>query len=209
MKLNLPKLIPIFPLGGVVYFPRTSLPLNIFEQRYLDLINDCMKNNKLMGVVQNKRNNDELYDIGCLGKVTNFKKNNDGRITISLEGLTRFKIINEVSNRKLYREVNVEYSKFSDDLLQNQEDINQNKINFVLEKVKILFSKNNLLLNWNELEKLKIVEQINTLSMIAPISNGEKQKLLETMTLTEKLNTLSDIIEFYLYENGSGLSRLQ
>ena len=209
MKLNLPKLIPIFPLGGVVYFPRTSLPLNIFEQRYLDLINDCMKNNKLMGVVQNKKNNDELYDIGCLGKVTNFKRNNDGRITISLEGLTRFKIINEVSNKKLYREANVEYSKFSDDLLQNQEDINQNKINFLLEKVKILFSKNNLLLNWNELEKLKIVEQINTLSMIAPISNGEKQKLLETMTLTEKLNTLSDIIEFYLYDNGSGLSRLQ
>lgn len=209
MKLNLPKLIPIFPLGGVVYFPRTSLPLNIFEQRYLDLINDCMKNNKLMGVVQNKRNDDELYDVGCLGKVTNFKKNNDGRITVILEGLTRFKIINEVSNKKLYREVNVEYSKFSDDLLQNQEDINQNKINFLLEKVKILFSKNNLLLNWNELEKLKMVEQINTLSMIAPISNGEKQKLLETMTLTEKLNTLSDIIEFYLYENSSGLSRLQ
>ena len=209
MKLNLPKLIPIFPLGGVVYFPRTSLPLNIFEQRYLDLINDCMKNNKLMGVVQNKRNDDELYDIGCLGKITNFKKNNDGRITINLKGLTRFKIINEISNKKLYREVNVEYTKFSNDLLEDQEDMNQIKINFLLDKVKLFFSKYNLLLNWNELEKLKSVEQINTLSMIAPISNGEKQKLLETMTLKEKLNTFSEIIEFYLYENSSGKNRLQ
>ena len=209
MKLNLPELIPIFPLGGVVYFPKTSLPLNIFEQRYLDLVNDCMKNDKLMGMVQNKKNDEELYDIGCLGKITNFKKNNDGRITISLSGLSRFKIISEVSNKKLYREANVEYSKFSDDLLQNQENINQTKINLLLEKVKIFFSKNNLLLNWHELEKLKSVEQINTLSMIAPITNGEKQKLLETMTLTEKVNTLSDIIQFYLYENNSSINRLQ
>ena len=209
MKLHLPDLIPVFPLGGVVYFPKTSLPLNIFEQRYLDLVNDCMKNDKLMGVVQSKRSDDELYDIGCLGKITNFKKNNDGRITINLKGLTRFKIINEISNKKLYREVNVEYTKFSNDLLEDQEDMNQIKINFLLDKVKLFFSKYNLLLNWNELEKLKSVEQINTLSMIAPISNGEKQKLLETMTLKEKLNTFSEIIEFYLYENSSGKNRLQ
>ena len=209
MKLHLPDLIPVFPLGGVVYFPKTSLPLNIFEQRYLDLVNDCMKNDKLMGVVQNKRSDDELYDIGCLGKITNFKKNNDGRITINLKGLTRFKIINEISNKKLYREVNVEYTKFTNDLLEDQEDMNQIKINFLLDKVKLFCSKYNLLLNWNELEKLKSVEQINTLSMIAPISNGEKQKLLETMTLKEKLNTCSEIIEFYLYENSSGKNRLQ
>ena len=209
MKLHLPDLIPVFPLGGVVYFPKTSLPLNIFEQRYLDLVNDCMKNDKLMGVVQSKRSDDELYDIGCLGKITNFKKNNDGRITINLKGLTRFKIINEISNKKLYREVNVEYTKFSNDLLEDQEDMNQIKINFLLDKVKLFFSKYNLILNWNELEKLKSVEQINTLSMIAPISNGEKQKLLETMTLKEKLNTFSEIIEFYLYENSSGKNRLQ
>ena len=124
MKDAFPKLIPIFPLSGVIYFPKTNLPLNIFEKRYLDLVNDCMSSNKLMGMVQSKKNGEEVYNIGCLGKISDFKKSQDGRIIINLAGITRFEIIEEQTNKKLYREFKVEYKKFSSDLDPTIDDVN-------------------------------------------------------------------------------------
>ena len=104
MNLKFPETIPIFPLTGVIYFPNTNLPLNIFEKRYLDLVNDCMSSNKLMGMVQSKKNGEEVYNIGCLGKISDFKKSQDGRIIINLAGITRFEIKKEINNNKLYRQ---------------------------------------------------------------------------------------------------------
>jgi Lon protease-like protein len=208
MKFNFPNLIPIFPLSGVVYFPRTNLPLNVFEERYLDLVNDCYKKDKLMGMIQNKRDND-VYSVGCLGKISSLKKNNDGRIFINLTGLTRFEVKKEMKNNKLYREFEVEYKKFSGDLVDENTSMNLGEFDFLLEKTKFFFNKNNLLLNWKEFENLEKDQQINTISMIAPISNGEKQKLLETITLSEKIETLSNIIEFYLHDKTLDKSRLQ
>ena len=208
MKFNFPNLIPIFPLSGVVYFPRTNLPLNVFEKRYLDLVNDCYKKDKLMGMIQNKRDND-VYSVGCLRKISSLKKNNDGRIFINLTGLTRFEVKKEMKNNKLYREFEVEYKKFSGDLVDENTSMNLGEFDFLLEKTKFFFNKNNLLLNWKEFENLEKDQQINTISMIAPISNGEKQKLLETITLSEKIETLSNIIEFYLHDKTLEKSRLQ
>ena len=101
---NFPSVIPVFPLSGVIYFPKTSLPLNIFEQRYLDLVNDAYRKDKLMGMVQSKKNNETVYEIGCLGKISDYQKSKDGRILINLTGISRFKILKEVSNNKLYYE---------------------------------------------------------------------------------------------------------
>ena len=201
MKFDLPEQIPIFPLEGVIYFPKSNLPLNIFEQRYLDLVNDCIKKNKLMGMIQSKKNSDEVYSVGCLGKITDYKRSEDGRIVLNLIGLNRFEIIKEVKLNKKYREFLVKYEKFNYDL-QKQEDIELeiNERKLLLDKTKVFFNKNNLLLNWKEFEKIDYHQQINTLSMIAPISNEEKQKLLETITITEKTKTLLKIIEFYLFE---------
>ena len=192
-----PNQIPIFPLSGVIYFPKTNLPLNIFEQRYLDLVNDSIRKDKLMGMIQSKKKGEEVYKVGCLGKISDFKKSKDGRILINLTGVTRFEILKEEENSKLYREFKVDYKKFSSDLEPILEEIN---VDSLMKKIEIFFKKSGLLLNWKEFKKLDNVQKINTLSMIAPITNEEKQKLLESVSLREKVKTLEDIIGFYLHE---------
>ena len=125
---SFPNQIPIFPLSGVIYFPKTNLPLNIFEKRYLDLVNDSIRRDKLMGMIQSKRKDEELYKIGCLGKISDFQKSKDGRILINLTGITRFQVLEEVTNSKLYREFKVGYEKFSLDLEPELEEINTENI---------------------------------------------------------------------------------
>ena len=197
MDEKFPDHIPVFPLSGVIYFPKTNLPLNIFEKRYLDLVNDAIKKDKLMGMIQSKKSDDEVYKIGCLGKISDYQKSDDGRILINLTGLTRFEVLEEKTNAKLYREFKVNYKKFILDLKPIKEEIN---IEPLMDKVKIFFKKSGLLLNWKEFEKLNQVQKINTLSMIAPITNGEKQKLLESVSSQEKIKVLINIVNFYLHE---------
>ena len=192
-----PGIIPIFPLSGVIYFPKTNLPLNIFEQRYLDLVNDAYNKDKLMGMVQSKKADSAVYDIGCLGKISDYQKSKDGRVLINLTGISRFKILKEVSNKKLYREFQVNYDSFSEDINDTN---SQTDTSDLIQNAKVFFKRNGLLLNWKEFEKLDPTQKINTLAMIAPITNEEKQKLLETISLESKINTLSSIIGFYLYE---------
>ena len=201
-----PSIIPVFPLSGVIYFPKTNLPLNIFEQRYIDLVNDCYNKNKLMGMVQSKRESDLVYSVGCLGKIVDYQKSKDGRILINLNGITRFKILKEEPNNKLYREFKVNYENFEDDLIEKKEEINSL---YLMEKTKIFFKRSGLLLNWKEFEKLGPDQKINTLGMIAPITNEEKQKILESVTLYEKIKTLESIIDFYLHEVGFNNQTIQ
>tara|TARA_B110000971_G_scaffold215848_1_gene249972 strand:+ start:135 stop:752 length:618 start_codon:yes stop_codon:yes gene_type:complete len=194
---NYPDIIPVFPLSGVIYFPKTNLPLNIFEQRYLNLINDAYNNNKLIGMVQSKNQDNSLYKIGCLGKISDYQKSKDGRILINLTGITRFKILDEITNEKLYREFRVNYKTFEEDIVEKKIVINSSSL---MEKARIFFKRSGLLLNWKEFEKLDQAQKINTLAMISPITNEEKQKLLESISLTEKVRTLENIINFYLHE---------
>ena len=197
MTIKFPDKIPVFPLSGVIYFPNTNLPLNIFEQRYLDLVNDIMKKDKLMGMVQSNKHNEALYNVGCLGKISDFKKSEDGRILINLTGLIRFEVLEEIKTSKLYREFKVNYKRFNLDLKPTLDDIDIEKL---MGTVKIFFKRNGILLNWKEFEKLDKIQKINTLAMIAPITNEEKQKLLESISLQEKVKNLYDIMNFYLYE---------
>ena len=203
---NFPDTIPVFPLSGVIYFPKTNLPLNIFEERYLSLVNDAYNNDKLMGMVQSKKEGESVYQIGCLGKISDLQKIKDGRILINLTGISRFKILKEVSNNKLYREFKVDYANFADDIkdIKNYEDTNP-----LMEKAKTFFKRNGLLLNWKEFEKLDQSQKINTLAMIAPVTNEEKQKLLEAISIKEKINVLESIISFYLYETSLNNQTIQ
>jgi len=198
MKLKLPKTVPIFPLSGVIFFPKTNLPLNIFEPRYLSLINDCSKSNNYMGLIQLKKSNTDVYSVGCLGKITENKRTKDGRILVNLIGITRFEIKSEINNDKSYREFEVSYDKYLEDLDPKKE---QKKNLELSDKTKKFFKKNGLLLNWKEFEKLDEDQRISTLAMIAPISNAEKQTILESVTIESKTKILSDIIDFYSYEN--------
>ena len=194
---NLPKVIPVFPLNGVIYFPNTNLPLNIFEQRYLDLVNDTFKRDKLMGMVQSQKKGQEVYKVGCLGKISNLQESKDGRILINLTGITRFKILEEINNNKLYREFKVDYKNFEIDLNNLTED---HGVENLMSKAKVFFKKNGLLLNWREFERLDKMQKINTLSMISPVTNEEKQKLLEALTIKDKIEVLENIISFYLHD---------
>ena len=208
--IDLPKTIPVFPLSGVIFFPNTNLPLNIFEPRYLALVSDCMKSNKYMGMIQAKHNTSDVYSVGCLGKITEHKTTNDGRLLINLVGITRFQIKSELNNNKLYREFIVDYEKFSDDLKKVNEEIKSfDEVSELYKKTKIFFKKNGLLLNWNEFEKLDENQRINTLAMIAPISNEEKQTILESVKLKTKTKTLSEIINFYLHDQTENKATLQ
>ena len=194
---NYPDIIPVFPLNGVIYFPKTNLPLNIFEERYLNLVNDAYNKDKLMGMVQSKRENDSVYQIGCLGKISDYQKSKDGRILVNLTGIIRFKIVNEIESNKLYREFKVDYKIFEKDLSAEIVDESSSSL---IEKAKIFFNKSGLLLNWKEFEKLDHAQKINTLAMISPVTSEEKQKILETISLKEKIITLESIINFYLHE---------
>ena len=163
----------------------------------MNLVNDAYNKDKLMGMVQSKKENDSVYKIGCLGKISDYQKSKDGRILVNLTGIIRFKIINEIESDKLYREFKVDYKIFEKDLFEEKIDINTSGL---IEKAKIFFNKNGLLLNWKEFEKLDHAQKINTLAMISPVTSEEKQKILETISLKEKIVTLESIINFYLHE---------
>ena len=201
-----PDIIPVFPLSGVIYFPKTNLPLNIFEQRYLNLVNDAYNKDKLMGMVQSKKEKNAVYEIGCLGKISDYQKNEDGRILINLTGISRFKILREISSKKLYREFQVDYQNFDGDIQNNYDAIDSNSL---MKKTKTFFERSGLLLNWQEFEKLDQAQKINTLAMIAPVTNEEKQKLLEAVSIENKVETLESIISFYLYETGPNNQTIQ
>ncbi len=138
MIKNLPKKIPIFPLNGVIYFPKTNLPLNIFEKRYLDLVNDAYNNDKLMGMVQSKRDGEAVYNVGCLGKISDYQKSKDGRVLINLTGISRFKILKEVFDNKTYREFTVNYDSFLEDIDSTKCEID---VKNLMRKAKIFFEK--------------------------------------------------------------------
>ena len=118
--IELPKTIPIFPLGGALLLPSGNLPLNIFEPRYLQMVNDSMKKHRMIGMIQPKKTGSlkkpDLYEIGCIGKITSFNETEDGRILIILNGICRYKINSELNTDKMYRECNVQYDNFSKDL---------------------------------------------------------------------------------------------
>ena len=197
MLNKFPEIIPVFPLSGVIFFPNSNLPLNIFEQRYLDLVEHAIHRNKLMGMIQSKRKGEQVYSVGCLGKINDYKKSSDGRILVNLVGITRFEVLNEIKNSKLYREFKVNYKKFNLDLKNTLDEINTE---ILMKKVKVFFEKSGLLLNWREFEKLNILQKINTLAMIAPVTNEEKQKLLESVSILDKIKNLENIINFYMHE---------
>ena len=200
MNINkLPKNISVFPLSDVVFFPKTVLPLNIFEKRYIQLVNDCMKDQRLFGMIQPKKTvkDQDIYEVGCLGKIINFNETGDGRFLINLSGIIRFRIIKELNSNKLYRKFSVDYSDFLQDLKIEKNNTKYNKKDF-LKKIEIFFKKKNYLININELEKQNFEQLINALCMISPISLAEKQKLIETSSNEEKIKLFENIINFNL-----------
>ena len=201
---NLPKTIPVFPLSNFIIFPKITVPLNIFEPRYIEMINDAMSGNRIIGMIQPKNNTQSqpsLYNIGCAGKITSFNETDDGRYLIVLNGISRFRIIKELSTDKLYRLCNVNFHDFLYDLDKKKEDIKFSDLELIFKNLKNLFIKQGYKINWRELEKQSLDQTINTLSMASPFSLEEKQILLETTNLNERKKKLEEILSTYSFDN--------
>ena len=206
MKINeLPKKISVFPLNNFIIFPKTTVPLNIFEPRYIDMVNDSMKSNKLIGLIQPKKKIDNLsapilHNIGCLGKITSFKETEDGRYLIELKGLIRFEIMKEVETAKKYREYEINYSRFNHDLDDKKEQLKFSELELIFKDLKTLFEKRGFIVNWKKLEKQSLDEIINALAMASPFSLEEKQVLLEAENLNIRKNKIAEILSTYTYD---------
>ena len=204
-KVDLPAQIPIFPLSNFIIFPKATVPLNIFEPRYIDMINDSMKSSKTVGMIQPKsstsgNNVPELHEVGCLGKITSFKETEDGRYLIELKGLIRFENIKELKTEKKYRILNVNYENFIQDLKSEKEDLKFSDLELIFKDLKSLFEKRGFIINWKALEKQSLDETINALAMASPFSLEEKQVLLEAKNLDMRKNKIAEILSTYTYD---------
>ena len=203
---NLPKIIPVFPLSNFIMFPGTSVPLNIFEPRYIDMINDSMKSDKLIGMIQPKKINDSsnnipnLHKVGCLGKITSFKDTESGNFLIELKGVIRFEIKEEMDTQKKYRSCEVDYSTYLSDLENRSEDLKFTDLELIFKDLKSLFEKRGYVINWKALEKQKLDETINALAMASPFSLEEKQVLLEAENLSSRKNKIAEILSTYSHD---------
>tara|TARA_Y100001970_G_scaffold282987_1_gene397075 strand:+ start:932 stop:1573 length:642 start_codon:yes stop_codon:yes gene_type:complete len=202
--INLPNILPIFPLSNFIFFPKTTVPLNIFEKRYLEMINDSMRSDRMIGMIQPKEQNKQkpsLYKIGCAGKITSFNETNDGRYLIVLSGISRFKILEEIQSDRLYRKCKVDFSSFSADQEVYKEKINFSDLKLIFKNLKSLFDKEGYLINWKELEKQDLSETLNALAMASPFSSEEKQILLESKDIIERRKKLEEILNTYVLDN--------
>ena len=207
MKNNesLPKKISIFPLSNFIIFPNTSVPLNIFEPRYIQMIDDSMKSERIIGMIQpkkQKKNKPELFSVGCAGKITSFNETDDGRYLIVIKGISRFKILNEINNNKLYREFEITFDDYKkEDMFNNNHEIKFSDLKLIFNNLKYFFEKKGYNINWKELEKQSLDQTINTLAMASPFSLEEKQILLETINLNERKKKLELILSTYNFGN--------
>ena len=208
MKIeDLPNKLPVFPLSNFIIFPKTTVPLNIFEPRYIQMIDDAMKGDRIIGIIQPKKSGDlkkpNLYDVGCAGKITSFNETEDGRYLIIINGICRFKIISEDKHDKLYRICKVDFTEYLDDLNKKDEDINFNDLKFIFNELKTFFKKQGYLINLEDLKKNNLDQTINALSMASPFSLEEKQILLETKSLKIRKEKLEEILKIYTLDNFS------
>ena len=204
-KEDLPKKIPIFPLSNFIIFPKTTVPLNIFEPRYIDMVNDSMKSDKLIGLIQPKNSVNEeiisdLHNIGCLGKITSFRETEDSHFIIELKGLVRFEIIEEIVSNNKYREYEVNFKNFYHDLSDKKEELRFTDLELIFKDLKSLFEKRGFIINWKALEKQSLDETINALAMASPFSLEEKQVLLEAKNLDIRKNKIAEILSTYTYD---------
>ena len=205
--MNLPKKIPVFPLSNFIIFPKATVPLNIFEPRYIDMVNDSLKSNKLIGMIQPKKTKKidnqtpDLHNIGCLGKIISFKETEDKRFLIELRGIIRFKIEKEFETNKKYRECEINFNNYLGDLKDNKEDLKFSDLKIIFKDLKLFFEKRGFIINWKALEKQSLDEIINALVMASPFTLEEKQILLETENLNTRRNKISEILKTYSLDN--------
>ena len=203
---NLPQKISVFPLSNFIIFPNTSIPLNIFESRYIEMVNDSMKSDRIIGIIQPKKQKNgipQLYNVGCAGKITSFNETKDGRYLIVINGISRFKILKEINNNKPYRECEISFDEYIEDTIGNYNEIKFTDLELIFKNLKTLFKKKGYSINWKELEKQSLGQTLNALVMASPFSLEEKQALLETININKRKIELEKILNTYVVDEFS------
>ena len=204
---KLPSTIPIFPLSNFIIFPNTTVPLNIFEPRYIQMIDDSMKSHRMIGMIQPKKSGElkrpDLYEVGCIGKITSFNETEDGRYLIIINGVSRFSIDQEIKTDKLYRLCKINYQNYKEDLDNKIVKFTLKDLDKILEDLKSLFEKKGFMVDWSSLKKQDFSQTLNTLSMASPFSLEEKQALLETKDLNTRKLRLEEILKTYTLDEFS------
>ena len=209
---DLPEVLPVFPLPGALLLPRARLPLNIFEPRYLAMLDDCLRSDhRLIGMVQpieEAASPPRLHRIGCAGRLTSFSETEDGRYLIALSGVSRFRIGEELEGFAPYRRVRPEWADFHRDLDGAECDSGFDRDAF-LDLLKRYFEAHNLSSDWDSLRDADTEMLINSLSVMCPFSVEEKQALLEAPRLPDRRDTLMALLEFAIASSGGGESPVQ
>ena len=203
---DLPEVIPVFPLPGAVLLPRARLPLNIFEPRYLSMLDDTLKTeHRLIGMVQPLEGDahpPKLHQIGCAGRVTSLSETEDGRYLIALSGVARFRIAGELDGFTPYRRVHPEWQDFAADLTGSETDPGFDREEF-LDLLRRYFEAQKLSSDWDSLRDAEAELLINSLSIMCPFAVEEKQALLEAPRLRDRRETLSALLKFAIAEGGN------
>ncbi len=208
-KINykeLPKVLPIFPLPGVIVLPHGNLPLNVFEPRYISMVEDVLGNHRMIGMIQpnsSSQTNNGLYPIGCASKIISFSETSDNRYLIELKGIIRFKVLKEANTIKGYRNIIPKWSDFKNDLSINLKNIN---IDDLLVQLKKYFYNNNINVDSDELHKMPAEQIISAIPQICSFQNNEKQAILEAMTDKERIEVIISLLRMNLSDENENIT---
>ena len=207
---ELPNKLAIFPLTGAVLFPQTQLPLNIFEPRYLQMVDEVLSSpDRIMGMIQpslskNDTNSKNLKKVGCAGRISSFSETGDGRYLVTLTGLIRFEINKELDTTTQYRQVITDYDNYKEDLKPaNLENIDRKSLLVLIKKY---LEQRNLLIDWEIIEQSPTEQLINYSGVLVPFEPEEKQLLLETKNLSDRCKALESLFQSYQFQNNQDSS---
>jgi Lon protease-like protein len=205
---DLPQTLPVFPLTGVLLLPRAALPLNVFEPRYLELVDDALKGDRLIGMIQPVESEDtvlrpKLSQVGCAGKIIAWRESEDNRYLITLAGLARFRVKEEVSALSAYRQVACDFKPFASDLAQTGEDGDFPRER-LLAALKDYLSRRDMKADWKSVMTAPAESLVNALAMMCPFEPAEKQALLEAPSWTDRVSTLVALLEISTAGQGPG-----
>lgn len=214
---DLPPLIPLFPLTGAILLPRANMPLNIFEPRYLAMVENAIATTRIIGIIQPQKaepglespvGNSPLKKVGCAGRISAFQELDDGRMLISLTGVARFKIVAEPETTEPYRVCEVDYSEFAKDLIAGDGEDQVDRA-ALLDGLRAYLAANKLDADWEAISKAPTELLVNSLSVISPFGAEEKQALLEAGDLKSRARTLATLAQMELAGNDSSGGKLQ
>ena len=194
---NIPNSIPIFPLDNVLLLPFGKLPLNIFEERYIEMTLDSLKSHRMIGIIQPNNNNNELFQMGCIGKITSYIETPDYRLVLNLEGICRFVLHDRNLTPKGYYQANIDCQDYLDDLNNMEPSIDRSGL---IQKYNNFFKMKKLAIDKDVLAETSNLQLLSTLAMLAPFNKIDKQAILESPNIASRFNTINSILDLNTFQ---------